>query len=41
MLHWLEDVEHHMASARVSRNASLEALREVREQGVAEETGVY
>jgi prevent-host-death family protein len=40
MLRWLEDVEGHMAAARVSRNASLKALREVREQGVAEETDV-
>ncbi len=36
MLHWLEDVERHMAAARVPRNASLEALREVRAHGVAE-----
>ncbi|MGD0950724.1 MAG: type II toxin-antitoxin system Phd/YefM family antitoxin [Candidatus Binatia bacterium] len=41
MLRWLEDVERHMTAARVSRNASLEALREVREQGVAEEAGLY
>jgi prevent-host-death family protein len=40
MLRWLEDVERHMTAARVSRNASLEALREARQQGVAEEAGL-
>jgi len=41
MLRWLQDAERHMAVSRGSRGASLEALREVREEGVAEEAGVY
>ena len=41
MVRWLEDAERHMAVARTSRSASLGALREVREQGVAEESILY
>jgi prevent-host-death family protein len=41
MVRWLEEAERHMAAARTSRRASLEALREVREHGVAEQAGLY
>ena len=41
MLRWLEEAERRMAVSRRSENASLEALREVREEKIAEEKGLY
>jgi len=41
MLRWLEEADRHMAIAATSENASLEALREVREQTVADKAVVY